>query len=543
MSLSKKSLTGQKNSSLGITKDKISDGLKYIAAIDIGTNSTHLLIAKINFQLKTFSIEFTEKVTTRLGEKDENGNLTSVSMQRVIEVLKRFKEYSTSYKVEQLIASATSAVREAPNGRSFIDKVSEELEINIELISGIEEARLIYLGVLSGMPFEDKDHLIIDIGGGSTELILANDREARALTSTRVGAVRIKRDFMHTDPLPSKRVEFLKTFIKGSLEPAVNKILGRITPGDYPICVATSGTALAIGALIANEEGKNKTKLHGYKISKKKLNIFINKILKFSPLQRKKLTPLSDRRSEIIVPGALILNSVMEMIGSSEIILCERALREGLIVDWMLRNGLLENRFSIQGDIRSRTILHQLNRFKVNKQRSEIIADFSLLLYERSYGILHSDSGEGKELLWAAAMLHKCGNHINISSYHKHSWYLIRHGELLGYSQSEHLMIAAIARYHRKSLPKKRHEAWQEINNQSQKIIVSQMSLLLRLSAAINKRPESKIDNLKVEILDENIFIELISNDSNSEISLEKWNLRNCAEVVKEITGKDLIVK
>ena len=139
-----------------------------VASIDIGTNSTHLLVAEINLELKSFSIKFTDKSTTRLGERDEEGNLTEESIQRALVTLKRFKEYCKSNGVKQIVTAATSAVREAPNGQDFIRRVLDETDIQIEMISGSEEARLIYLGVLSGMSFEDQSFVIIDIGGGST---------------------------------------------------------------------------------------------------------------------------------------------------------------------------------------------------------------------------------------------------------------------------------------------------------------------------------------------------------------------------------------
>ena len=180
----------------------------FVASIDIGTNSTHLLIAEINLDLKSFSIKFTDKSTTRLGERDEEGNLTEVSIQRVLETLKRFKEYCKINGVNQIVTAATSAVREAPNGREFINRVQSELGIQIELVSGSEEARLIYLGVLSGMALGDESYIIIDIGGGSTELILADKKDAIALTSSRIGAVRLKNDFFNDEPINLETVSY-----------------------------------------------------------------------------------------------------------------------------------------------------------------------------------------------------------------------------------------------------------------------------------------------------------------------------------------------
>jgi exopolyphosphatase/guanosine-5'-triphosphate,3'-diphosphate pyrophosphatase len=518
--------------------------LRKIAAIDIGTNSTHLLVASVDPELRTFSIELAEKSTTRLGERDpETGNLSEAAIERGLEALRRFRELALSYQVEQIVTAATSAVREAPNGRDFLQEIQDQFDLEVDLVSGQEEARLIYLGVLSGMPFGDCPHLVLDIGGGSTELILADGRDARALTSTRVGAVRLQRDFVRDDPMPPQRRTFLQAFIQGSLEPAVNKVLRRITPEETPVMVATSGTAMAIGALVASEEDRPPLKLHGYRVSKHRLDRVVDRLVVMTPEQRKGLAPINDRRAEIIVPGALILQTSMQMLGVKELVLSERALREGLIVDWMLRQGLLEDRFSFQSSIRQRTVIHQAQRFAVNQQQAERVACHALTIYDNTKGHLHHDDGSGRDLLWAAGMLHACGQHINLSAYHKHSWYLIRHGELLGYSEAEHLMVAAIARYHRRSLPKKRHESWQALQSRDNRRTVSEMALLLRLAVALDRRPEPVVKSLLVKVTDEDLVLELVGEQVDQDLSLEQWSLESCAPILREVTGLNLKLK
>jgi len=515
-----------------------------IAAIDIGTNSFHLLVAAVDPKLRTFRIIQAEKATTRLGERDpETGELTEAAMQRGLETLRQFRDLAASHRVEQIVTAATSAVREAPNGRDFLQTILDDLGMEVDLVSGPEEARLIYLGVLSGMPFGDRPHLLLDIGGGSTELILADGRDARALTSTRVGAVRLQRDFVRDDPMPPQRRSFLQAFIQGSLEPAVDKVRRRIKPGETPVLVATSGTAMAIGSLAASEEERPPRKLHGYCVTRQSLNQVVDRLITMTPAQRRELAPINDRRAEIIVPGALILQTTMKMLGVGEFVLSERALREGLIVDWMLRQGLLEDRFSFQSSIRQRTVLHQVQRFAVNQSRAERVASHALSLYDATRGVMHDDSGEGRELLWAAAMLHTCGQHINISAYHKHTWYLIRHGELLGYSEAEHLMVAAIARYHRRSLPKKRHESWQLVATRDNRRCVHQMALLLRLAAALDRRPEPVISALRIHAVKGSLDLEIVPERVNQNVSLEQWSLEGCAEVVKEAVGVNLRVR
>ena len=515
----------------------------YLASIDIGTNSTHLLVAKINPCLNTFSVEIAEKSTTRLGERDlESGELTKDAINRVLETLRRFKELAYSYKVREILIAATSAVREASNGKDLIGLIKTELDLNVDLISGLEEARLIYLGVLSGISFDNTPHIVIDIGGGSTELILADGNDARALTSTKIGAVRLQRDFVNEEPLSSQSRDFLSAYIHGSLQQAVEKILSRINSNESPLLVGTSGTIMALGTLISSEEFNRNIKLQGYRFSKEKLDSLIDILIEMTPEQRKKLTNLNERRSEIIIPGALILQTSMRLLGINNLMLSERALREGLIVDWMIRHGYLENRFSYQKTIRKRTVIHQVERFAVNRMRAELVAKNALTLYDSTKGILHKDKGLGRELLWAAAMLHACGKHINRSAYHKHSWYLIRNGELLGYSQVEHLMVAAIARYHRRSQPKKRHEAWQIITNKYHRTVVEEMSLLLRIASSIDKRPDPVIRSLNVKISNSKLIFDLVPIDKKQNLSLEKWSLQNCGPLLKSLRGIELIV-
>jgi exopolyphosphatase/guanosine-5'-triphosphate,3'-diphosphate pyrophosphatase len=406
---------------------------------------------------------------------------------------------------------------------------------------------LIYLGVLSGFPFGEAPHYILDIGGGSTELILADGRDARALTSSRVGAVRLHRDFVREDPIPAERRSFLKAFIQGSLEPAVDKVKRRLEPGETPVLVATSGSAMALAAMAAALDERPPLRLQGYKVSRERLDQLVARLVEMTPEQRRALPTLNDRRAEIIVPGALILQTAMAMLGVQELVVCDRALREGLIVDWMLRNGLLGDRFAFQSTIRQRTVLHLAQRFGVDRARADRVAVHALSLYDQSRGLLHHDKGPGRELLWAAAQLHTCGKSINISAYHKHSWYLIRHGELLGYSESEHLMVAAIGRYHRRSLPKKRHESWQLIEDRDQRRTVTSMALLLRLAAALDRRPAAVIATLQVRSRQNAVCVDLeplaaAPGEPAPDLSLERWSLRSCAEVVQESCGLGLRV-
>lgn len=531
-------------------------GRRRVAAIDIGTNSIHLLVAEVDPELRSFSVVLAEKATTRLGERDPHtGDLSAEAIERAFRTLRHDRDLALSHGVEQIVTAATSAVREAPNGRDFLLALQEQLGLEVDLVSGPEEARLIYLGVLSGMAFGSQPHLIIDIGGGSTELVLADGHDARSFSSTRIGAVRLQREFCQQDPLSPDGRSFLQAYIQGALDPAVAEVKAALQRGEQPLMVGTSGTAMALAALAASEDAKPPLKLQGYRLSRERIDQLTTRLAVMTPEQRRALPAINERRAEIIVPGALILQTAMAMLQVQELVVCDRALREGLIVDWMLRNGLLGDRFAFQSTIRERTVLHLAQRFGVDRAQADRVAAHALSLYDQSRGLLHHDDGPGRELLWAAAQLHTCGKSINISAYHKHSWYLIRHGELLGYSEVEHLMVAAIGRYHRRSLPKKRHESWQLIEDRDLRRTVTSMALLLRLAAALDRRPAAVIGALHVQPVQAagtkqsatgvSIALDPLPappGEPAVDLSLERWSLRSCADVVQEACGLGLRV-
>ncbi|MFN9631050.1 MAG: Ppx/GppA phosphatase family protein [Cyanobacteriota bacterium] len=524
-------------------------GERRVAAIDIGTNSIHLLIAAVDPGLHSFRVLLAEKATTRLGERDPvTGDLAGEAIERAFLTLRHCRDLAQSHGVEHILTAATSAVREAPNGREVLQAIEDQLGLEVDLVSGPEEARLIYLGVLSGMAFGQTPHVILDIGGGSTELILADGSDARVLTSTRIGAVRLQRDFCQEDPLPPSRRAFLEAYIQGALDPAVAQVKRALQPGEKPLMVATSGTAMAMASLLAAEEGRPPMRLQGYRLTRSRIDGLLTRLITLPLEQRRQLAGINERRAEIIVPGALILHTAMAMLQVRELVVCERALREGLIVDWMLRQGLLDDRFAFQSTIRERTVLHLARTYGVDLNRASRVSSFALSLYDQTGGWLHQDDGQGRLLLWAAAQLHACGKHINVGAYHKHTWYLIRHGELLGYSEAEHLMVAAIARYHRRGLPKKRHESWQLIESRDDRRTVGTMALLLRLAAALDPRPGSVVAAVRARRLEGSAFeITLVPEPAPDgqgwhDLSLECWSLRSCAAAVLEASGLELNV-
>ncbi len=504
---------------------------RMIAAMDIGTNSIHIVIVKIETSLPAFNIIAREKDTVRLGDRDpKTGYLSLDAMERAMSALERGQELARSFNVEEIVAVATSAVREAPNGRAFIKNVKEQLGLTINLISGLEEARRIYLGVLSAMELHEQPHIIIDIGGGSTELILGNGHEPRYLSSTKVGAVRLACELITTDPISHKELKFLQAYIRGRMERPVEELKAKLAPEELVTMIGTSGTIECLATIHAKETlNLNPNSLQGYYFSRKDLEDVVKLLASLDLKKRSDLPGMSGRRAEIIVPGAMILLETMKLLDLENITICERALREGLIVNWMLGEGLIENRLRYQRSVRDRSVINIAHKYQVDLESSQRIAKFCLDIFDQTQGILHNWGKLEREWLWVAAILHNCGLYVSHSAHHKHSYYLIRHAELLGFTENELEIIANIARYHRKSKPKKKHYSFQSLPDKTTKKMVCEVSAILRLAVALDRRQIGAITEVccHYNAEEQEIFLELFPKDVKDDCALELWSLED----------------
>jgi exopolyphosphatase/guanosine-5'-triphosphate,3'-diphosphate pyrophosphatase len=511
-----------------------------LAAIDIGTNSIHMAVVKIDASLPAFGIVAREKETVRLGDRDpKTGNLTAEAMERSISTLQRCKNLAISLNATDIIAVATSATREAPNGQEFLDKIESELGLVVNLISGQEEARRIYLGVLSGMDFNEYPHVIIDIGGGSTELILADSHEARVLSSTKVGAVRLTRDFVTTDPIERSEFQHLRAYVRGMLERPIEQIWANLQLSEVPRLVGTSGTIQTLALVHALEKGGiEPNRMHGYQMSRQDLKDLVKRLSAMNYEQRFAVAGISDKRAEIIVAGAVILLEVMNMLNLDAITFCERSLREGIIVDWMLTHGLIEDRLRYQSEVRERNVFKIAQKYQVNLDFGRRVADFAVTIFEKTRGTLHFWGNKERELLWAAAVLHNCGIYISHSSHHKHSYYLIRHSEMLGFTELELELMANIARYHRKSKPKNKHENYSSLLHKEERQIVSQLSAILRLAVALDRRQIGAIERLECHYsyTHKELYLYLFPKQED-DCALELWSLDYKKGVFEEEFG------
>ncbi|MEL6496126.1 MAG: Ppx/GppA phosphatase family protein [Cyanobacteria bacterium J06623_7] len=518
---------------------------KIIAAIDIGTNSIHMVVVQIEPSLPAFTVIAKEKDTVRLGDRHPaTGELTPAAIKRSLDTLRRCKELATSLEAEQIIAVATSATREAPNGEHFLRQVEFELDITVNLISGREEARRIYLGVLSGMDFNEQPQVIIDIGGGSTEIILADIQEPRFLSSTKVGAVRLAKEFITTDPISDSELKVLRAYVRGMLERPVDEIWRNLQLNEVPRAIGTSGTIETIAEIHAKDTlGAVPDPLNGYEVKYKDIEKIVKRLAKMSCKERLEVSGLADKRAEIIVPGAIILLEAMAMLKLDSVIICERALREGMIVDWMLTRGLINSRLRYQNEVKNRNVIKIAQKYHVDLDYSRRVAGFALSIFDQLRGKLHEWGEEERELLWSAAILHNSGVYISHSAHHKHSYYLIRHAELLGFTELELELIANIARYHRRSRPKKKHHAYHELPSKRYQSIVRQLSAILRLAVALDRRNKGAIASVKCKYVrsDRALYFQITPQEIGDDCALELWNLSYKKEIFEAEFNIELI--
>ena len=512
-----------------------------IAAIDIGTNSLHIIVVKIEATLPSFTIIAREKETVRLGDRNLiTGDLKPEVMSKAIACLRRFKTLADSLGTNSIVAVATSAVRESPNGKEFLHQIETEVGLIVDLISGPEEARRIYLGVLSGMEFHNKPHIIIDIGGGSTELILGDSEEPRSLTSTKIGAVRLTGELIASDPISETEFQYLQAYARGMLERSVEEVQRKLKIGDSPQLIGTSGTIETIATIHAREKlGLVPSTLNGYQFSLQDLRTWVNRLRKMTNVERASIPGIPEKRSEVILSGAVILQEAMTLLGVESLTVCERSLREGVIVDWMLTHGFIDNRLRFQSSIRERSVLKTAKKYQTNLEHSERVTAFALDIFDQTKGQLHYWNADQRQLLWAAAILHNCGHYISHSSHHKHSYYLIRNSELLGYNETEIEIIANIARYHRKSPPKKKHDSYRNLLHKEHRTMVNQLSAILRLAVALDRRQIGAISHVQCEYIPnfKEFKMSIFPSTIDDECSLEMWSLDYKKGVFEEEFG------
>ena len=504
-----------------------------LAALDIGTNSFHLIVVSVK-EDGSFEIIDRVKEVIRLGEGNP-GDIKRINPEaekRAISAIKRFKGVADSHNA-QFRAVATSAVRESLNKNEFIKNVKDATGVDVEVVSGNEEARLIYLGVLKAVPVFDKKVLCIDIGGGSTEFIIGEKGKIHYSSSLKLGAVRLTQKFFPEGKTSYDSIQKCKKWIEGEIF-HIGKF---VKEHGITEAIGSSGTIMsaALMTLAKNDSTiTSSTILNNYVFKREELEIVKNDILsKSTPEERKKIEGLDSKRADIISAGILIISTIVEKFNLSKITISGYALREGIIID-SLPQFYPDLNLPNLSDIRFASVKQLAESSKFDRKHCDHVADLAASFFDQTKE-LHKLTEREKEYLICAAKLHDIGYHIAHAQHHRHSYYIIRNSELLGFNENEIRVIANIARYHRKSHPKKKHPEY-EILSAENKIVVKKLASILRIVDSLDRTHSGKVS--KINLTENSRILEIDPNVPLSEIEVESWSLERRKGLFEEVFGK-----
>lgn len=454
-----------------------------IACIDMGTNSFHMIVCQAIEDRDHFEVIVREKEAVPFFRRALSAHtIDEAGINSCIRILRTMKEKAQQCGAKTILAVATSAVREAVNGEAVLTRIRQELDIDARMISGREEARLIYLGVLWSMPEYDENLAVVDIGGGSTEIILGDRKHIRFSESYKLGAARLTQRFFKKDRPTPQEIRELHDEVRGVLRPARARITEN---GGFDRLIGTSGTIQTLAKLDRMRNKRKGGELHGAELQLSDLEELVE-WLEQTFLSGQRIKEISADRNRTILAGSIVLLETMRSFEAQSLTVCTAALREGVIVDRFLQTGWLHGSLDTHRDPRSDSVHGLLEKYHASVEHAEQVARIAGDIFLKTRGVLHTYPEEVGHLLWSAAMLHDVGMFIGRNGHHKHSYYLIKHGGLLGHSEEEVSLIASIARYHRGSEPKESHEAFATIPP-GQRRMVTDMASILRLAEALDR--------------------------------------------------------
>jgi len=503
-------------------------------AIDIGTNSIHYVLVDISPE-GNFQVIGSDKEMVRLGRGGfARGELTPEAMELGITSLRRFMRIAALKGVTKLRAVATSAVRESRNGGDFVERVRDELGLEISVISVAEEGRLIYLGVQHEVDLGTRDNLIVDIGGGSVELIVGSATEAKRIRSVKLGGSRLAELFLHADPYAADEVKALRGHVRTTLTP----VLGKFRTYHLCRCLGTSGTIRSLAALCARRRDPDRADVDSTRLDRNELKGLIEMLRPTTRAQRTGLPGMDAARIDGALPAAIVLHEIMKNLKIATLEYCASALREGVIVDYIgtHRHKLLAR--ATWPDPRMRSVRELAQRCNYASDHADHVARLAVRLFD-ACAPLHRLDGAYRELLHVAGILHDIGHHIGHQAHHKHSYYLISNGRLKDFSAQEVQVIANVARYHRKDRPRKSHYSFQQLAPEH-RTPVRKLAALLRLAEALDRTHAGVVDELSCKLDGDTVHL-LVHTDRDAE--LELWTARRCAEVFEREFDKSLIVR
>jgi exopolyphosphatase/guanosine-5'-triphosphate,3'-diphosphate pyrophosphatase len=462
-----------------------------IAAIDIGTNSVHMIVVRVRPDL-SFEVIDREKSMVRLGAGGLDGKaLTTESMNAALQALSKFKRLAESHSVDVILAAATSATREARNGGEFLARIEAETGIRPRVITGNDEARLIHLAAVYGVDVGSARAVVIDVGGGSVEISLGTATSTQAAKSFKIGVIRLTERFVKSDPLSRHDERELARHVLDEIDRHCEQIVST----GFDRVIGTSGTILSLGTVAtAISEGAVPSELRNLRVPAKQIRRLRKEVVALSLAQRLTMPGLDPRRADLVVAGAVLLDTILRRLGAEDITLCDLALREGLVLDYIRRNSKHIAHVDSIPDVRRRSSLELAERCNYYAEHAQQVVRLALALFDQTRTI-HGLTDREREWLEFAALLHDIGAHISYERHHRHSYYLIRNGDLRGFDPDEIEVVALVARYHRRGTPKRSHEEYARLPAPLRRTVRT-LSSILRVAESLDRSHTQTISGL-----------------------------------------------
>jgi exopolyphosphatase / guanosine-5'-triphosphate,3'-diphosphate pyrophosphatase len=516
------------------------------AAVDIGSNSCRLKIAKVvAHQLRTLHED--REVTRLGGSVFESGLVSPAAMANTIQALKRFRRAVQTHGVDQIRVVATSAMRDARNGAAFQTWVKAETGWNMEIISGLEEGRLIHLGVMSGDTAKSGlagRVLLVDLGGGSCEITLSEKKRIKETISVPLGAVRLTQEFLTADPPPQEGLTRMRQWIARELRRAHRKIhpasisAAKISAPSISAMIGTSGTAAALSDACAQPRKSTgrKTTQPAAVAPTKEVRRLANKLAKMTLTEREAVQGIGPRRAEIIVAGSEVFAELLESFSLPGFQYSPLGLRDGILAQMLAEQDARAKAHSKFEHERWQSVLATARRYGVDPKQAEAVRSHAVQLF-RDLKSMHSLPAEYESWLAAAAVLRETGKFINHQGHHRHTQYIVSSSEIYGYTQVQRTIVSAIARYLGKSRPQPGDRALRNIPADQHKH-VSRAVVLLRLAVALNQDRASDVLRVRAKVYPKRVYLELEPGRTGAE--LELWSLRKEADYFREVFGREL---
>ena len=456
-----------------------------VAVVDIGSNSIRMQISRVEDGSYEIIEDFKEMI--RLGDSVfDSGFIDEGSFEKLLTILKEIKAICEAKNVRKIRTVATASFREASNAGYIVDMVKKEIGMDIEIIDGEKEAFFGFLGVCANFNIENSKVLITDIGGGSAEFIIADKGRILFSKSTPFGCNKLFRRYFKNDPVTDDEIINFKENVENYM-----KKLPMDRNVEHIICLG--GTLNNISFV---KNGRYSVRV-GY-VDRKFLKGFLRQIIDTPIEERKKIKRLEPKRADIVLPAAMLIDKIMDITQKSGFYALSGGLRTGLTIDTINKMGIVLDFQKKQHDLRILRIMQIGKKFKLEKEHAVRVNKLSMRIFEQTRK-LHNLGEKERKILEAAALLHDVGNYISYSKHHKHSYYLIKNSEFIGYSPHEIELIANIARYHRKTLPKEAHENY-KILNEKERYVVDALSSILRIADALDRTHDNKIHDIRVDI-------------------------------------------